>query len=299
MLPDFLVVGPPKCASTSLHFYLNQHPEIFMSPEKEINFFNRHFAKGIQFYSKHFDKAKPGQKIGEATPEYAFLPFAVDRIKETIPNTKIILCFRNPAERAFSDWLMLWDAGVEIDNFQKAIEYNIHQMKTISFDGNAGAQIWFDRVNHLRQGEKWVRSYIQAGMNGKMLENYLSIFTDKQVKYIFLEDLQSNMDETMKELFEFLEVDNQFIIPEKDDKNYYYDRKAYRSLINIIGIKPARRIAHLMPENIKNIFKQKKRNVKKKLHLEDQDRKKLIEIFKPDIIHLEKLTGRQLNHWYN
>jgi len=299
MLPDFLIVGPPKCASTSLHFYLNQHPDIFMSPEKEINFFNRHYHKGIDFYSTYFKNAVPGQKIGEATPEYAFLPFAADRIQQDLPGVKIIFCFRNPAERAFSDWLMLWDAGVEIDDFKTCVNINLKQMETISFEGEKGAQIWFDRVNHLRQGDKWVRAYIQAGMNGAMLTKYISLFPPGQVKYIFLDDLVSNFDSTMKDLFRFLNVDDQFIIPDKDEKNFYYDRKAYRTLIKIIGIQPARRISRLMPENLKNIFKQKKSEVKKKLELTDEDRKKLMEVFKPDIILLEKITGRQLSQWYN
>jgi len=298
MLPDFLVAGPPKCASTSLHFYLNQHPEIFMSPEKEINFFNRHYHKGFDFYSSHFKNAAPGQKIGEATPEYAFLPFASDRIKKDLPDVKIILCFRNPVERAFSDWLMLWDAGVEIDDFKTCIDFNLKQMETISFDGEKGAQVWFDRVNHLHQGEKWVRSYLQAGMNGSILEDYLSKFSQNQVKYIFMDDLVSHVDETLKDLFRFLQVDEQFVVPDKDEKNFYYDRKAYRSLIKIIGVKPARRIAHLMPDNLKNVFKQKKSQVKKKWVLEDAERKRLIDIFKPDIQKLEHLTGRNLKHWY-
>ena len=298
MLPDFLVAGPPKCASTSLHFYLNQHPEIFMSPEKEINFFNRHYHKGFDFYSSHFKNAAPGQKIGEATPEYAFLPFASDRIKKDLPDVKIILCFRNPVERAFSDWLMLWDAGVEIDDFKTCIDINLKQMETISFDGEKGAQVWFDRVNHLHQGEKWVRSYLQAGMNGSILEDYLSKFSQNQVKYIFMDDLVSHVDETLKDLFRFLQVDEQFVVPDKDEKNFYYDRKAYRSLIKIIGVKPARRIAHLMPDNLKNVFKQKKSQVKKKWVLEDAERKRLKDIFKPDIQKLEHLTGRNLKHWY-
>lgn len=298
MLPDFLVVGPPKCASTSLYFYLNQHPKIFMSPEKEINFFNRHYDKGLAFYEKFFTKANAGQKIGEATPEYGFLPFAADRIKGTLPGSKIIFSYRNPAERAFSDWLMLWDAGVEIDNFKTAIDYNIKQMQTISYDGEKGAAVWFDRVNHLRQGEKWVRSYIQAGMYGQMLKKYLSLFPAEQIKYIFLDDLKNDFDNSMKSIFTFLGVDNQFIIPDKEDKNFYYDRKAYRYLIKIIGIKPARRIAHLMPEKFKNVFKQKKGRVKAKPELADEDRNRLTAIFKPDIQLLEELTGQNLSHWY-
>jgi len=171
-------------------------------------------------------------------------------------------------------------------------------METISFDGEKGAQVWFDRVNHLHQGEKWVRSYLQAGMNGSILEDYLSKFSQNQVKYIFMDDLVSHVDETLKDLFRFLQVDEQFVVPDKDEKNFYYDRKAYRSLIKIIGVKPARRIAHLMPDNLKNVFKQKKSQVKKKWVLEDAERKRLIDIFKPDIQKLEHLTGRNLKHWY-
>ena len=231
--------------------------------------------------------------------KYAFLPFAADRIKKDLPGVKIIFCFRNPAERAFSDWLMLWDAGVEIDDFKTCIDTNLKQMEIISFEGEKGAQIWFDRVNHLRQGDKWIRAYIQAGMNAAMLTKYRSLFPAEHIKYIFLDDLISNFDTTMKDLFGFLNVDDQFIIPEKDEKNFYYDRKAYRTLIKIIGIKPARRIAHLMPENLKTIFKQNKSQVKKKLELNNEEREKLNEIFKPDILLLEKMTGKQLSHWYN
>ncbi len=299
MLPDFLVVGPPKCASTSLHFYLNQHPAIFMSPEKEINFFNRHYGKGLSFYEHYFTKAKAGQKIGEATPEYAFLPFAADRIKATIPQVKIIFSFRQPAERAFSDWLMFWDAGVEVADFKTAIDINLRQMEHFNYEGEKGAAIWLDRVNHVGQSDKWVRAYIQGGQYGEMLKKYLSLFPTEQVHYLFLDDLKMDFDKSMQSIFTFLGVDGHFIIPDKEDKNFYYDRKVYKNLIKIIGLRPARRLAHLMPDKIKDVFKQKKYQVIAKPQLNEEEKKRLNTIFKPDIQLLESLTGRNLNHWYN
>ena len=297
MLPNFIIAGPPKCASTSLHFYLNQHPDIFMSPVKETNFFTRDFEKGLEFYATHFEKAHTEKMIGEATPSYSFLPFAAERIQKTFPDMKIIFCFRNPAERAFSNWLMLWDAGVEVDDFKTALKINLKQLEHISFEGLEGAGIWNDRVNHLKQGEKWVRMYIQAGMYAKMLNNYLGLFPKENIKYIFLDDLKKDFDNTMKSIFNFLGVDENFVIPVKEDKNYFYNRKIYRSLNKIIGIKTTRAIARMMPTDFKNVFKEKKQTVKKELFLQDDDRKWLNALYKSDIEQLEKLTEKNLDIW--
>ena len=62
-IPNFLIGGPPKCASTSLYFYLNQHPEIFMSPVKQTRFFSEHYAKGTDYYVNTFFSGFLGQKV--------------------------------------------------------------------------------------------------------------------------------------------------------------------------------------------------------------------------------------------
>src|SRR6266700_8386700 len=106
MYPNFLILGPPKCASTSLHYYLGQHPDIYTSKIKETNFFSLQYQKGIAYYCNFFADAINKRAIGEATPSYAFLPYVAERIKNHFPDIKLILCFRDPAERAFSSWLM-------------------------------------------------------------------------------------------------------------------------------------------------------------------------------------------------
>ncbi|MGI8951194.1 MAG: sulfotransferase family protein [Chitinophagaceae bacterium] len=297
MHPNFLIIGPPKCASTSLHYYLAQHPQVYMSAVKETNFFTHDYNKGIEFYERYFAKAGNAKAVGEATPSYSFLPFAADRIKKNYPQIKLILCFRNPMERAFSNWLMLSDAGVEKATFRDALEINLKQLNYINFEGDKGAEIWDNRRYNIDIGEKWIRTYIQPGMYSQILKNYLLRFNQKQIKYFFLDDFKYNFDETMKDLFAFLEIDNNFVIPVKEEQNYFYNRKVFRILNKTIGIKNTKLLAKQVPKNFKNIFKQKKQNIKEIPKLNNADKFFLWEIYKSDIAELEKFTGKTLTNW--
>ena len=92
-IPNFLIGGPPKCASTSLYFYLKQHPEIFMSAVKQTRFFSVYYDKGAEYYTNtHFSGITNEKMAGEATPTYFLLPFVPARIKAYNPDMKIIFC---------------------------------------------------------------------------------------------------------------------------------------------------------------------------------------------------------------
>ena len=112
-MPDFIFIGSFKCASSSVHYYLGQHPEIFTSTKKETGFFSLHYNKGMDFYAQFFQGAAPGQVLGETTPTYCFLPYVAERIHKHYPDVKLLLCTRNPVERAFSAWLMATGLGRE------------------------------------------------------------------------------------------------------------------------------------------------------------------------------------------
>lgn len=74
MLPNFLIIGAPRSGTTWIQENIKHHPEIFMPEQKEIHFFDRNYAMGIEYYEKYFS-AYDGQKaIGEATPDYLHLP---------------------------------------------------------------------------------------------------------------------------------------------------------------------------------------------------------------------------------
>ena len=297
MHPNFLIIGPPKCASTSLHHYLGQHPEIYMSELKETNFFTKDYNKGTEFYEKYFTKANSAKAIGEATPSYSFLPFAADRIQKEYPTIKLILCFRNPIERAFSNWLMLWDAGVEKATFKDAIQINLKQTTYINFEGQKGADVFNNRENNIEPGEKWVRTYLQAGMYAQILANYYKHFPKEQIKIIYLEDINKKKDETLKEIFTFLNVDTNFSVPSVEAQNYYYNRKIFRVLNGVIGVKNTRQIAKFLPDNIKTIFKQKKAIVSQIPVLSNDEYLLLWNFYKAEIQELENITGKNFAHW--
>ena len=225
MYPTFLIAGPPKSATTSLHFYLGQHPQVFMSRVKETEFFTRDYHKGKAFYQHYFANADKAVSIGEATPSYSFLPFAADRIQETIPHVKIIFCFRNPMERAFSHWLTLWSEGIEKESFSKAITINKEQLKYVNFQGEPGSVQWNKTARHEKKEKNWIRPYLHPGMCVQSLRIYFERFERKNIWIIFLEDLKDNFDNTMKDIFVFLGVDGNFIIPQKDVQNFSYNKR--------------------------------------------------------------------------
>ncbi len=296
MHPNFLIIGPPKCASTSLHFYLGQHPDVYTSKVKETVFFSRDYYKGMQFYENYFKEANGAIAIGEATPVYAFLPFVADRIKQHYPDAKLILCFRNPMDRAFSSWLMQKGMGVEKASFRDAMEMNLKQLNYVTLEGEEGAKTWLNSIGNFSADESRLRTYLQAGFYSDIIKSYQKRFNPEQIKVIFLEDLKNNFDSTMKDLFHFLNVDENFEVPNKEVANFYFERKGNKISNKIIGIKGTRFIAKRIPKSVKNIFK-KKWKAEETPKISNEDRVWLWEIFKNDIAQLEKLTGRDLSAW--
>lgn len=104
-----------KCGTTSLFYYLAQHPQLIPSATKEVHFFdgrvsleNDTWALGLPWYRAHFPlkiSMGDGKKAFEASPSYLFHPWAPERIHATLPNVKLIALLRNPAKRAVSHYL--------------------------------------------------------------------------------------------------------------------------------------------------------------------------------------------------
>ena len=193
MLPNLIIIGAMRSGTTSLHFYLDQHPEIAMSRIKELNFFVESKAwpctwhKGADWYAKQFNDNSPIR--GEASPIYSSFPWfdgAPARLHALIPETKIIYLLRDPVERLISDFRLLeswgvWDCGIA--DIMGDLE------------GNGMAQ----RSRYFMQ-----------------LEKYLEYFPAEQIHIATFEDLISNKRETLREMFRFLGVDENFDTPQFD-----------------------------------------------------------------------------------
>ena len=101
-LPNFLIIGAPRCGTTWMHRNLRQHPEIYMPLRKELHFFDRDYARGLAYYSKFFAAHRRESAVGEATPSYLNKPFLASRIRQDLPGVRLIASLRNPVDRLYS-----------------------------------------------------------------------------------------------------------------------------------------------------------------------------------------------------
>lgn len=132
-LPDFIIVGTQKGGTSSLFYYLSQHPQVTPAIQKEIHYFDNAYEKGERWYKARFPvlKKNGAQKVitGEASPYYIFHPYAVKRIARDVPNAKLIVLLRNPVERAYSHYQMATRKGMETLSFEEAVEIEESRLK--------------------------------------------------------------------------------------------------------------------------------------------------------------------------
>ncbi len=123
MPPDFIIVGAQRCGTSSLYAYLAQHPLIAPAARKEVHYFDLNYAKGIEWYRSQFPpKTDPGVLTGEASPYYLFHPLAGKRCAEAVPEAKIIVLLRDPADRAYSHYHHEVRKGREELSFEEALD---------------------------------------------------------------------------------------------------------------------------------------------------------------------------------
>lgn len=298
VLPNFLIIGAAKAGTTSLYYYLRQHPDIFMSPIKETNFFaydvstieeftnlteNDFPVKSIVEYQKLFLHGDHKKAIGEASPRYLWQPTAPLNIKKYIPDAKLIVIFRNPVQRAFSGYLMYFSQGREKRSFSQAID---------------------DEIKMSESG-KWPlgrMTYISLGFYSKQLSNYFQYFDRDQFKIILYDDYKSDLDGTLHQVFKFLDVG---IIQLRSLPRHNVSGLPKSRLVHFL-LKPrkmTKTIRRYLPQTVHDpIFNYfmgiKERNMMKPL-IESDIRRKLIGIFREDILLLQDLIDRDLTSWLN
>jgi len=133
--PNFIVLGPPRTATTWLFRCLNNHPEVYVPNIKETRFFDENFDNGLTWYhSLYADKSEHTKVIGDITPGYFAHPQTPARIHDALgANVKLIIIFRDPVERALSHFKILKKMNPEIGSFEQhlkdgstAYEYSLY-----------------------------------------------------------------------------------------------------------------------------------------------------------------------------
>ena len=132
--PDFIIAGASKCGTSSIYYYLSRHPQILLSHTKEIDFYWSNYRRGIDWYLAHFPAITDRADFitGEATPNYLRFPQVAQRIKDTFPQTKIILLLRNPVDRAISWHYHKLNTGLTNISLSEAIAQEIARLATVT-----------------------------------------------------------------------------------------------------------------------------------------------------------------------
>jgi hypothetical protein len=120
-LPNFLYVGPDKAGSSWLHEMLLKHPDVYLSPAKDLYFFDRYYERGTDWYASRFRGARTEEIVGEVCQDYLFHPEAAARIHETLGPIRIMVSLRDPVERAWSSYLYMRKHGIGPETFAEAL----------------------------------------------------------------------------------------------------------------------------------------------------------------------------------
>lgn len=281
-LPDFLVIGAAKAGTSALYQYMREHPQIFM-PAKEIRYFaydggeeardreerfgKHHFeVKSLEAYEALFTPADPSLSWGEIAPIYLESPSAPRRIRELIPDVRLIASLRNPVHRAFSGYVMQVRSGRE--------HRPVHEA--------------FDPAAH----------HVQAGFYHAQIKRYLDLFPREQLMLILYEEFARDNKRTLRDTFEFLGVDPDFEPPlhQKHNVSTYPKSRLFNTLIENRLTRDVLRPA--MPGWLRHFARRaKKSNLGKPPRIPPVIHAHLLDIYREDILRLQDLTRLDLSSW--
>lgn len=295
--PSFFVVGAPKCGTSSLTDYLQQHPQIFLPDFKDAPFFGSDLehrlgpCEGtVADYLQRFTAAPTDAVVGESCVWYLFSRRAAEEIRQFQPDARIIAIFRDPIEALsslHSHLLFMTDEDIgELPDALVAEEARTH-----------GRRI--PKNNRFRQG----LYYREVVRYSEQLERYVKEFGSDKVFALTLDDLRARPNETMREIFDFVGVDPRVIV---DTSRVVNANKHVRSnrMQNILQNPPAKLEAifkRVVPDGLHG----KLLPAINKLNVGYQDRPRLNPEFEgrlradlaPGVKDLERLLGRDLP-WY-
>jgi hypothetical protein len=207
LLPDFLIIGAPKCGTTSLYHYLARHPGVAPAFQKEVRYFNKAFDRGTRWYRAHFPtvpyrlavQAFTRQRLiaGESTPLYLFDPHVADRVRALLPAVKLIVLLRDPVERAYSGYQMEVRNGRELFPFGQAIEREAERL------AREAEQPLRPQTSNGPTPE-WKSGYLARGMYANRLDAWFKLFAREQFLIVSAEDFFSDTPGVFSQAIRFL-----------------------------------------------------------------------------------------------
>lgn len=266
LLPNLIIIGAMKCGTTSLYSYLNLHPEVHMSPVKELDFFieEKNWKRGTQWYCSQFTES--AAVIGEASPNYTKYPAfkgVPERMSKLIPNAKLIYLVRDPINRAISHYFHQYTARKEHRSLNEAF-----------LDLNN---------NH----------YMSCSLYASQLDRFLAFYSLSNILVISLEELERNRQEVLSKIFRFLDVDPYFW--HQDFARVLHESRGKERLTRfgevLFRLPTAGRAARIFP---KSMIAKKKELIKE---FEGSAQRNVATFLSDDMTRLRKMTNSDFSNW--
>jgi hypothetical protein len=186
-LPDCLIIGAQRAGTSSLYRNILQHPGVQGATRKEVHFFDQNHGQGPNWYRSFFAAPSPGEspRLGiEATPYYLYHPAVPRRVKALLPEARFIALFRDPVERAYSDYLHARQRGLEPLGLAEALDAEPDRLR-------GEEQRLLAEPGYASHAHRF-QSYQSRGLYARQLARWLDHFPRDRFLLLKAEDLYAD-----------------------------------------------------------------------------------------------------------
>jgi hypothetical protein len=296
-VPNFFLIGAPKCGTTAVSEYLGAHPNIFMCKPKEPDYFAldfpayRHVANHDGYESLFREVGKEHLAVGEASVIYMYSDVAVAELRKALPSARLLVMLRNPVDMAVSMHAQaLWSCDENVEDFSDAW--------SLCAERTAGNKV----PRHCR--DRKVLLYDRIPLLGSQLSRVLEIFPRSQVRWWFFDDLIADPGRVYRDVLSFLGVPDD---GRQDFPRINARKHAHSTLLGLFTQKtPDRLISAAMKMKrglgirrwgVLDVLRRVNQKPHVKQQLQPGLRAEMQAHFAPDVRLLEDITGRDLGHW--
>jgi hypothetical protein len=301
-LPNFIVIGAAKSGTEALCTFLGEHPDVYMCPHREPNFFEAEgrpevpyrgpgdaawlgpemWTATLEEYEALFAGADHQRAVGEGTASYLYSDSGEvpARIQRHLPEARLVAVLRNPVDRAYSAYSMMRGIGREpLGRFADALD-----------------------AEEQRRAEGWepIWHYVRMGLYTEQLRRYDERFAADQLKVLLYDDFEERPARVLAELFAYLGVDEAFVPDTTARHNVSLVPRSSRLHRLTVGrFAPRRAAKAVVPARVRRRLQRRiqAQNLVRPDPLEPALRARLLETFRPDVLALQDRLGRDLSGW--
>lgn len=278
MKPNLIGIGGQRCGTTWIYRCLQEHPQVCDIDGKEIDFFSFFFTRGYEWYERHFAECSEKAVGCDFSVSYLYSFDAPHRLHEYSPEAKVIVCVRNPIERAFDQHL--WNISL----------------------GNAS-----EKNAMFEEGLRSNPSYIEQGMYFKYLSRWVRYFPlNEQLKIFVLEDSREDPARFIADVYEFAGIDLQYrpsLLNTEVNTAIMMRSRKLRNFVRLASSRVKKMGGRVLVESLKRtganrMVERMNRDSKTRIsEMEAKTRALLLMTFSDDIAKLEEMMDRSLDFW--